>query len=308
MTNKQQPQRLDMQKMFDALTQLDLMPKRYYFHKDFAVVLQLHQALKPFLGLLKGPFLLEDYRMGIITKGHIEGVINLTKYEMSVGDAFCVCPGSIVEPLSMSDDFCVMGMGLSAEKMHLAHPGGLPELFGGLQKHYVQPISEQNQLLLGQMFHLLLLMACHCEAEATSSMVQTVTTFFSTLFSNQSAHLATSSQRTSANDIFDRFIQLVNRHCREQRQLDFYADKLCLTERYLGTVIRQTSGISAKEWIDKAVITTAKVMLRHTDKQVSEISDELHFPNPSFFCKYFKRLVGCTPQEFRRGELTVGAT
>ena len=101
--------------------------------------------------------------------------------------------------------------------------------------------------------------------------------------------------------IFDRFIQLVNQHCADQHQISYYADRLCLTERYLSTVIRQTSGVTAKEWIDRALITRIKVELMHTDKPVARIADDLSFPNPSFFSKYFKRIVGITPGEYRTG-------
>ena len=51
--------------------------------------------------------------------------------------------------------------------------------------------------------------------------------------------------------------------------------------------------------VNTAVITAAKVMLRHTNKTVAEIADNLNFPNPSFFCKYFKRITGKTPQDCR---------
>ena len=61
------------------------------------------------------------------------------------------------------------------------------------------------------------------------------------------------------------------------------------------------AGVTAKDWIDRATITLAKVMLRHTTKNISQISDELHFPNDSFFCKYFKRLTGHTPLGWRNG-------
>ena len=100
--------------------------------------------------------------------------------------------------------------------------------------------------------------------------------------------------------IFDRFIDLVNQHSQQHHHLDYYAQRMCLTERYLGTVIRQASGVTAKEWIDRALVARIQVALRHTDKTVAQIADELSFPNPSFFCKYFKRLTGLTPQEFRR--------
>jgi AraC-like DNA-binding protein len=117
------------------------------------------------------------------------------------------------------------------------------------------------------------------------------------LFNQQADRLA--ATRSREQTIFDRFIQLVNEYCREQHQIMYYADRLCLTERYLGTVVRHTSGITAKEWIDRALITRIKLELRHTDKSAAQIADEMCFPNTSFFCKYFKRITGITPLKYR---------
>ena len=101
--------------------------------------------------------------------------------------------------------------------------------------------------------------------------------------------------------IFDRFIQLVNQHCAEQQQIGYYADRMCLTDRYLSTIIHQTSGVTAKEWIDRALITRIKVELMHTSKPIAQISDEINFSNPSFFSRYFRRETGMTPGECREG-------
>jgi AraC-like DNA-binding protein len=117
------------------------------------------------------------------------------------------------------------------------------------------------------------------------------------LFHQQADSLA--ATRSREQTIFDRFILLVNQHCREQHQISYYAERLCLTERYLGTIVRQTSGTTAKEWIDRALIARIKVELRHTDKSVARISEEMNFPNPSFFSKYFKRLTQQTPAQYR---------
>ena len=67
----------------------------------------------------------------------------------------------------------------------------------------------------------------------------------------------------------------------------------------MSTLVKQVSGKAAKQWIDDAMITRAKVALRHSDKTVAEIAEEMNFPNPSFFCKYFKRLTGLTTQSYR---------
>lgn len=100
-------------------------------------------------------------------------------------------------------------------------------------------------------------------------------------------------------ELFDTFIRLVNSHGKHERKLSFYADKMCITPRYLGISVKQASGITAKEWIDRAVMTHAKVMLKYSNKLVAEIAYELNFPSVSFFCKYFKLATGLTPQEYR---------
>ena len=101
-------------------------------------------------------------------------------------------------------------------------------------------------------------------------------------------------------ELFRRFITLVNEHCKTQRTTAFYADRLCLSPRYLSSVIRDVSGRTVVEWVNQAVVLEAKVLLKHSDLLTYQIADELHFPNPSFFSKFFKRMTGMTPQEYQR--------
>lgn len=101
-------------------------------------------------------------------------------------------------------------------------------------------------------------------------------------------------------ELFRRFITLVNEYCKTQHTTAFYADRLCLSPRYLSTVIRDVSGRTVVEWVNQAVVLEAKVLLKHSDLLTYQIADELHFPNPSFFSKFFKRMTGMTPQEYQR--------
>lgn len=298
--NTKQPQRLTLQSMFNKLTSQITTPNNLFYKDGFAIAIDVNRLLKPFVTPLHGPYLMEDYRLGIVKNGFMHGIINLQEYQVEAGSIIFICPGSIVDPMEMSNDFQVMGVGIPADLFHLAHSGNLPELFNGQQKHGIQKACEQELQLLDHMIRLLWEIANkQVSQQVMFNQVATITTYFNELFARQQSQMATHRQ---ANDIFDRFIRLVNNHYAEQRQLAFYAEKICITERYLGTVIRQTSGITAKEWIDKAVITAAKVKLRHSNLQIAEITEALNFPNASFFCKYFKRLVGCTPQEYRQGK------
>ena len=104
---------------------------------------------------------------------------------------------------------------------------------------------------------------------------------------------------TRQEEVFDRFIRLINKHAVNERNISFYAENLFLTPRYLSTLIKETSGKTVMEWVNEAVIQEAKLMLCHTDKLVYQIADELNFPNASFFCKFFHRMTGKTPNGYR---------
>lgn len=99
--------------------------------------------------------------------------------------------------------------------------------------------------------------------------------------------------------LLNRFMQLVGEHFRERRDIKFYADRLCLTPKYLSKIIRDSSGASAGEWIDRHVVFEARALLQSTGMTVRQISDALNFPSQSFFGRYFKRLVGVSPKVYR---------
>lgn len=101
------------------------------------------------------------------------------------------------------------------------------------------------------------------------------------------------------DELFSRFIQLIIKHYKKNRKLDFYSQELCISPKYLCDIIKKTSGKTAHEWLDQYTILQAKVLLRSSDKTIQQIADELNFPNNSFFSKYFKQHVGMTPKEYR---------
>ena len=111
--------------------------------------------------------------------------------------------------------------------------------------------------------------------------------------------LAEKDRKTRSEVIVEDFLNLAQKHYKQQRNLDFYADKLCLTAKHLSASVKNSTGKSARQWIDDYVILEAKRLLRTTGLSVQQISDDLNFPSQSFFGKYFKREVGVAPRQFR---------
>ena len=108
------------------------------------------------------------------------------------------------------------------------------------------------------------------------------------------------SPRSNADILTKKFLTLVKEHFRKERQLQFYADTLCITPRYLSRVVKESTGSSAAEWIERCVVLEARALLKSTNMTIQQISDELNFPSQTFFGKYFKRHVGMSPKEYRR--------
>lgn len=107
-------------------------------------------------------------------------------------------------------------------------------------------------------------------------------------------------QMSRQEQIYEQFIELVRQHYAVHRDVSFYADKICLTPKYLGVVVTQVSGRRPIDWIRDYVILDAKAMLLSGDYNIQEISEHLHFANPSFFGTYFKESVGCPPDVFAK--------
>ena len=296
-----EPHLLTLQTMFDTLSRERMLPEKHFFRDGFGVVLGMSYFLRPFMHDGGAPFLLDDYRIGYIKRGSFRSIINLQEQTCKAGSVVFVCPGTIVDPLEQSDDLAVFGMGIRPDVFQIAHAGSPPALFNGKQKHGILSVSDTEATLIEMLLRTLHAMAVANgeggEQRVTHHLIAAITTYYDSVFASREGNKPEANGRSA---VFDHFLRLVNEHCAEQRKLAFYADRLCVTERHLCTLIRQSSGCTPKEWIDKAVVTAAKVKLRHSDKPVCEISDELHFPSPAFFCKYFKRMTGCTPQEFRR--------
>ena len=103
-----------------------------------------------------------------------------------------------------------------------------------------------------------------------------------------------------SQEIAMRFMKLVERNYVLHRDLQFYADAMCLSPKYISMTVKSVSGRTATDWIDNYVVLSAKAMLMDARLTVAQISDHLEFPSQSFFGKYFKRVTGESPLQYRK--------
>ena len=293
---KQEPKLLSLLRMRDILEpHIEKIHRQIYIDEHLAII-QGSVRMLQILIQHQPPFTFDDRRMGIILRGEAHVNINLVDKHLKAGMLAFIGPGTIISPIRFSPDFELYGFGIPAD---FPLSSQLPQALNGQVRDFQLPASEADiqtaRNILDTLWHVV--HQKDYNIQTVSSLIYAQMNHYDALFRQYADKQQYSLSREQT--IFDRFIQLVNQHAVQKHQIGFYAEQMCLTGRYLGTVIRHASGITAKEWIDRAIISRIKVELRHTEKTIAQISEDMNFPNPSFFNKYFKRLTQMTPAEYR---------
>jgi AraC-like DNA-binding protein len=125
---------------------------------------------------------------------------------------------------------------------------------------------------------------------------------------HQQSQLPTSPAGSRAEEIIRLLIEQVMVHYVEHRNVAFYAKQLKLTAQHLSTTVKRVTGLTTMDIIARFVIHDAQEKLRNSSMTVLEISNSLHFPDVSFFGKYFKRYTGVSPKTYRENERRVPVT
>ena len=246
------------------------------------------------------PYRLQEGRIAIITNGRARVLINLIEYVFRPNYISLIAPGSIIQIIETSQDFDAHMMAIEQNFLPVS---GKEEFFAHFlqrKKNLLLPLTTTEQVQIENFITVMwdVLQEPVFRKEVIQHLLAGLLYNIEYIAKNKGQ--SESSPLTHQNDIFQRFISLVNTYSKTERNVSFYADKLCLTPRYLNTVIRQASQQTIMDWINQSIILEAKVLLKHSNRLVYQISDELNFPNPSFFSKFFKRMTGMTPQEYQK--------
>ena len=115
----------------------------------------------------------------------------------------------------------------------------------------------------------------------------------------QRKFLSQNSVSQRRTEIFLRLIELIDCYYMSERGVSFYADKLCLSPKYLSELSKSVCGYTVQELVFKTIIRRCMAMLNGSTKTVQEISEDFNFPNPSSFGTFFKKQTGMSPYKYR---------
>lgn len=236
----------------------------------------------------------------ICTAGHSRIRINLKEYEIEGPMVVTLMPGQIVESLNHSINFQGYTIALSRRFIDIINLPGWQAHHMTVYNNPVNEISHETMKIMLTFYAILYRAASNEENPFRLQVIENLIRvfFYGGISTFKKDTCATTSNK---NSIVERFIALVEENYRTERLIGFYADKLCITPKYLSKLVRDNTGRSAGDWIESHVILEARAMLQSSDLTIQQIASSLNFPNQSFFGKYFKRAVGVSPKQYRRG-------
>ena len=100
-------------------------------------------------------------------------------------------------------------------------------------------------------------------------------------------------------ELFNRFMMLLEKDYKISRDVNYYAEKMNISSKYLTNIVNQVTGHTPKTIIDQYVILQLKLHLKRSTQSIKVMAWEFHFADVSFFCRYFKKHTGLTPQQIR---------
>jgi AraC-type DNA-binding domain-containing proteins len=254
------------------------------------------------LPAFKYPFKVNVTTAMICLRGSTKGFVNMKPCITQSPCFNVVLADQILQYEEISDDFEGLFIVLSKQFTDnlFSSASDRMSLFLSVKSRPYFPLSNEGVELMKTYYGMFRKIVSQKENPNRLEIVKHLTLAFFYLTGSQMHKLPEEENKSKQEVLLEDFLGFVQKHYKEERRIEFYADKLCLTPKYLSTVIRKTSGKTAGEWIDEYVVTEAKALLKSTKMTVQQISDELDFPSQSFFGKYFKRLAGVSPKEYKK--------
>lgn len=240
----------------------------------------------------------------LCTKGETRIKVNLKEESVQQNNVLIILPGCIFEINYISQDFEGAVMLLDSNVMLLNEDAVLSmSLRRYLSSHHNMLVSSDNI----DYFKNLYCMIKHALQEKENVFRSQIVSKFCQILVYSACHIFLQSPPKGINqennrkqEIFDKFIRVVESYYMKEHRIKFYADAMCLSAKYLSSVIKEVSGKYASDWVDEYIILEAKALLKQKGINIQMVSDKLNFPNQSFFGRYFKQHTGYSPKAYKK--------
>lgn len=254
--------------------------------------------------MFKHPSRMDAFAAIFCVSGEAEVQVNLKKYVLKSGTIALHVPENIIQ-ITSSDNLIIYPFIISSEYIQKIHfeTKDLINLYMAAKTLPVFTLEYSDIHILEKYYYLLESILQTDTNYKDKITIGIVTSFMYKIYEVLVNKLKEKEHRRKVPErceiVFDDFIKELNLFNGTEHSLSFFAKRLNLTPNYLSGRIKEYSGRTAMEWIEDSVILEAKTMLKHTDLSIQEITYKLNFPTQTFFGKYFKRITGMSPKQYK---------
>lgn len=248
---------------------------------------------------------LEMVTIAYVESGMMQCDLNGKTIKAGKGDIVVCSPNSFVDNSMSSADFSskIVGLSYKAMQRSLLMSKDVWNLMAYVAEHPVIHLSDAVVEMMNKYHTLLSYKLEHPHGYYHREIMQSL---FHCMFYELAAIISPLIEdrkpavaQRQGELLFRKFIKLLSSYEATDRSVKGYAEKLCVTPKYLSTVCKSVSGKTALEWIHDFLADSITHKLKYTDVSIKEIADELGFPNISFFGKFVKSRFGVSPKEYR---------
>lgn len=236
-------------------------------------------------------------------KGRLQIDINGNTHTIKEGERLTVLPQNFTDNILVSVDADIVMLRLSVRivsdlmREHIDKWNRMIYICKAYRMSAVKNLEEQMQFY----YRLILSKTMNPDQKYHKEIIRTIIkAILLEMLSNMETDQCQSAEGENKTQFqFTRFLQILSSEDVKHRPIDFYADRLCISSKYLSVICSKVSGKSARQWIDEYTVEDIRYHLFNTDYSIKEIAYRLGFENLSFFGKYVKRHFGKSPSELR---------
>ena len=256
------------------------------------------------LPLPKEPRRMQCLLVGMCLKGSARYFVDTVEHVVEPGDLIIINQGRVTHDCTMTPD--CRGIGIIIDynffKETIKSVHELSSLFLFARNHPVFRLPEVRANFIRDTFFQMKDKISEPDNHFRRQMVQSLflTMVYEMCNVIYTAQVKNDGCNSRSEEIFTKFLLLVEANFRTERRVGWYSEQLCISPKYLSETIKMVSKRTPSEWIDSYVTMELRMLFRNTQKSIKEIAQELNFSNQSFLGKYFKEHVGMSPSEYRR--------
>lgn len=246
------------------------------------------------------PFVSDKVIIVFVEKGTARIAGEEGEYSLDTRHLLVLRPGFSLRLVHAASGFLVSLIGFPSAMLHEHTQRLEPNFFLQLYTRVRWKQADYHRCLTAH-FKELFCFAVTETGRYRMDLVQSLVTGFVFGFYEMGGHVRETPYPDSSRsrELFHKFVSLLRKHCNAHHDVQFYADELCISPKYLTQITKRMIAQTPKQIIDQRLLHEAMALLGRNDSSIQEISSRLGFVDQSYFGRFFKRLMKMSPQQYR---------